>query len=167
MISAFRRFLIAHFETYRRLGKWPFLWRISLEGLAVPLALGLALKVLFHLGERTDLADLPLWKLLVEGVVVGPFIETIFLQVIPVALVRRLRGGFWVQVLASTIIFAAAHFSSGIATVICAGLLSGFYIAFTYVHWRQTSLRSAIWMTTGMHALHNLVIFAIAGAVGK
>jgi hypothetical protein len=161
------RFVAAHFAAYRRLGKWPFLWRICLEGLLVPLTLGLTVSQIFHLPHRTDLDGLGLWELLIGGVVVGPFVETVLLQMFPIMIVRRVGGGFWVQVFVSTVVFAAAHLPSGLATAIGAGLLGGFYIAFTYAHWRQESLRSAVWMTTGMHAMHNLVLFLVVGLAGK
>jgi hypothetical protein len=42
-------------------------------------------------------------------------------------------------------------------------VLGGFYHAFTYAHWRETSFRSALWLTAGSHALHNLTLIAIIG----
>ncbi len=46
--------------------------------------------------------------------------------------------------------------------MVIAGVVSGFYLAFTYVRWRELSLETAVWMTCGMHAAHNLVAFSLA-----
>jgi hypothetical protein len=159
--TAVGRFLHAHFAAYRQRAKWPFLWRISLEGLIVPLVISSALTLLFHLPQRTDLERLSSWKLFVSAVVIAPFIETLIFQSFPVAVARAVGWGFWSQVAVSNLLFALAHFGVSASTGIGAGLFSGFYIAFTYVHWRQTSFRAGLWMTTGMHALHNFVLIGI------
>jgi hypothetical protein len=157
------RFVAAHFATYRRLGKWPFLWRISLEGMLVPCGLLLAADALFSVPHRTDLDGLGLGRLFLVAVVLAPFFETLVSQALPIMLVRRCGGGFWTQVFTSVVVFAVCHLSSGISTVIFAGVLGGFYHAFTYAHWRETSFRSALWLTAGSHALHNLTLIAIIG----
>ncbi len=154
------RFLSAHFAAYRQRARWPFLWRISIEGLVVPLVVSSVLALIFHLPERTDLKAMGSGKLFVSAVVIAPFIETIIFQSFPVAVARALGWGFWPQVAASNALFALAHFGVSVSTGIGAGLFSGFYIAFTYVHWRETSFNAGLWMTTGMHALHNGVLIA-------
>ncbi len=152
------RFLTAHFAAYRRMGKWPFLWRITLEGLLVPIIPLTVAHELFSLRHRTDLDGPATWQLVVSLVVMAPFFETLLAQALPIMLVRRCGGGFWTQIAVSTVLFAAGHFSVGIESVIFAGLMSGFYITFTYAHWRQKSFSSALWMTCGTHAIHNLIL---------
>lgn len=127
----------------------------------MPLIISSALALLFDLSERTDLDSMSSWRLFVSAVVVAPFVETLIFQSFPVAIARGLRWGFWPQVALSNALFALAHFGVGAGTGIGAGLISGFYIAFTYVHWRETSFRAGLWMTTGVHALHNFVLIAI------
>jgi hypothetical protein len=124
------------------------------------------LSAAFHLAPRTDLLEFGVLKLFVWAIVLGPFFETLLLQALPVVIARRCGLRFWGQVIATLIPFAVLHFPSGIAAGICGGVVSGFYIAFTYVHWRQISFRSALWMTTGMHAVHNLVLFLVGLATG-
>ena len=153
-----RRLLAAHFAAYRRMGKWPFLWRITLEGLLVPIIPLAVAHELFSLRHRTDLDGPATWQLVVSLVVMAPFFETLLAQALPIMLVRRCGGGFWTQIAVSTVLFAAGHFSVGIESVIFAGLMSGFYITFTYAHWRQKSFSSALWMTCGTHAIHNLIL---------
>lgn len=152
------RFLRAHFAAYRRRAKWSFLWRISIEGLLVPLVLGLAIVWALQLPERADLNHMATWDLMVSAVVLAPFFETLLFQALPIAVARVCGWGFWAQVAVSNVLFALPHFGIAASTGIAAGVLSGFYIAFTYAHWRETSFRSALWMTAGMHSLHNLIL---------
>jgi hypothetical protein len=163
--TAAGRFIRAHFAAYRRLAKWPFLWRISVESLVVPLVIAVPIIWLLHLESRSDLSRMSDWKLLAGGVIIAPFIETILFQTLPVRLARFLGWGFWGQVVASMVVFALPHFFIAASSGIGAGIFAGFYIAFTYVHWRGTSESAAVWMTIAVHALHNFVpiAFAIAG----
>lgn len=167
IIARVGHFLADHFSAYRRMGRWSFLWRISLEGVLVPLGLLLVADALVRLPHRTDLDGRSLWRLAIDIVILAPFFETLLAQALPIMIVRRFGGGFWTQVVISTTLFAAGHFSSGILTVVFAGLLSGFYITFTYAHWRRESFRSALWMTAGTHALHNLALIAIVALNDK
>jgi len=161
MITKLADAVRAHFEAYTRRDKWPFFWRITIEGLLIPILLGSAIKALFHLSPRTDLLRYTPIYLFVVGGIFAPFFETLLLQALPVLIARKCGLGFWMQIWGSVLIFAAVHFPSGIATGITAGVFAGFYITFTYVHWSQKSFRSALWMTAGSHAIHNLVIFLL------
>lgn len=158
-----RPWVDAHFAAYRRLGKKSFLWRISLESLLVPIALVLPLVLVFELPPRQeDLRDIRFW---VGAVIIAPFVETVLLQALPVMIARRLGAGFWTQVVAGLGLFAGVHFSLGVTAGLAAGLASGFYLAFTYVHWRQTSVSAALWMTTGVHSIHNALLCTIGLAI--
>jgi hypothetical protein len=144
-----------HFREYRRRSKWSFLWRISVEGLLVSTAVAAPLYFLFPFTPRHDLdAGLGgfLWL-----VVLTPLLETLLLQSFPVMISRVFGAGFRWQLIAAWIPFAAVHFLVNISVGICGGIVSGFYIGFTYAHWRAISLRPAFWMTCAHHALHNLV----------
>ena len=143
-----------HFAAYQLRSKGDFLWRVTLEGLAVSLGVILLLGLAFELPDRTDLKGVTFTQL----VCLAPLLETLLLQSLPVMVARAMGLGFRGQLLAAWIPFAALHFSAGVDTGICAGIVSGFYIAFTYTHWRQDSVGSAYWMTTGTHALHNLAL---------
>jgi hypothetical protein len=142
-----------HFQNYRKRSKWSFLWRISAEGILVSLAMAIALKLVFSFPPRHDLH--PGIKGIVSVVVLAPFLETLLSQSFPVMISRVLGFGFRGQLLAAWLPFAALHFLVSIDTGICAGIVGGFYIGFTYAQWRQVSLRSAFWMTCATHTLHN------------
>jgi hypothetical protein len=161
MIARIRDAISAHFAALRRAGKWKFFWWVSVEGLVVPIVLLAAVAAFVDIPVRTDLEDMTPGRLFVMVVIIAPFVETLISQAFPVMIARAWRFGFWAQVIASVLVFAPLHAPSGIATVLCAGVISGFYIGFTYVHWRQQSFRSALWMTSGTHAFHNLILIAM------
>jgi hypothetical protein len=152
------RAIAEHFAAHRRRSRWQFFWRISIEGLLVPIALMLVVSAAVDIPERTDLDRIEPVPLFLLVVFVAPFIETLISQAFPVMIARRLQFGFWAQVFFSIPFFALPHLPSGIATALGAGVISGFYIAFTYVHWREQSFRAALWMTSGVHAFHNLML---------
>lgn len=151
----------SHFHAHRQRAKWPFFWRITLEGGAVSLLCVALLSCIISAGGRPSLEKLSPSKLIVVTVLVAPILETFFLQTVPVAIARALGARFWIQVLASLVPFAALHFPAGIGTGVGAGLVGGFYIAFTYVRWREESFSAAFTMTAGTHALRNALAVAV------
>jgi hypothetical protein len=146
--------LVEHFRWYRRLSPWAFCWRITIEGLVIGIAFGIAASA-FGAPDRDF--KMSMEKLFIFAVFVAPVIETLLLQALPVFVVRLCRGGFTLQVLFATIAFAAAHLSEGVAAFIAAGMVGGFYFSFTYAHWRERSRWTAFWVTALGHSLHNLV----------
>ncbi|MEO7413668.1 MAG: CPBP family glutamic-type intramembrane protease [Opitutaceae bacterium] len=156
----------SHFQRHQQRTKAAFLWRVSLEGLVVPMILAGVVALFWEVPVRDDF-DLSQvsWQLFVSIVVFAPFFETLIFQALPVMIARSCRFSFWSQVLASVLPFAAVHFLINWSTGLFAGVMSGFYLAFTYARWRQVSFRSALWMTAGMHAIHNgfLVFAALLG----
>ncbi|ACB75495.1 CPBP family glutamic-type intramembrane protease [Opitutus terrae] len=122
--------------------------------------MAILLNLLFDLPHRTDLRAMGMVRRFVEMVVLAPFFETLLLQALPVGAVRIFDGGFRAQLLAGWLMFAVAHLVNGLGSALVAGLVGGFYLSFTYTHWRTQSFRSALWMTCSMHALYNLVLFA-------
>jgi len=161
------RFILAHFEAHRRRNKWQFLWRITVEGLLVPSAILFSIQKVFDLRSASAMGDVDSMPLFIGAVILAPFIETVLLQVLPIMVARHFGAAYWIQILASVVLFAASYFLFGIETGILTGLIGGFYLAFTYAHWQQESFNSALLMTFGAHATHNLVICMIAMAVGR
>ncbi len=151
--------LIRHFEVYQTLEPWPFTLRITVEGLLV--SLGAAILVLHLFGPAKRFSDIGAGSMVVYGILLAPFLETLLFQAIPVFFVRMFRGGFGSQLLAGSLFFALAHFTEGVQVGLAAGVIGGFYYGFTYVHWRQRSLWTALWTTSVSHSLHNLVAFAV------
>lgn len=151
----------AHFAAHRKRSTWSFFWRITVEGMIASIVVIAPVKIVWPLDARTDFEQMPDIKLIVTLCLVAPLVETVLLQTLPVAIMRALRQRFWIQVIAAAGPFAALHFNVNFATGIAAGIAGGFYLAFTYVHWRETSLSHAFWMTTGTHAGRNTTVVAV------
>ena len=183
----------AHFERYRTMAPWPFLWRITLEGLIASAVITVTVSSIFQLESRQDVLLQPtarqpaphiaqdgvqpesdtgtshqavgngqsLLRQMTIGVVAAPLLETLLFQTFIVALCRKWKLSFRWSMLVTGIPFALVHFLVSVGVGLGAGLVGGFYFAFTYLHWRDRSLRSAYWITTASHAIHNLVLLGL------
>jgi len=155
------RWAIEHFRKYITLPPLTFCWQITVENLIVSLLVTGLIHLVFQPQARTNLSSLTASAFLWLVIVVGPIVETFALQVIPVFLARRLGLRFFGQILFSVTPFALLHFTRSIGTGIGAGIIGGFYSAFTYVHWRSKSLWTAYWVTALSHGLYNLALFTM------
>ena len=161
-------FFSRHFENHRRRRPWNFCWRVTLEGLLVSVAVLVPMSCLLDLEERAFL-DWPIQAILFVILVLAPIFETLLLQAFPITLLRLLRRSFRAQILASLIPFTLLHLLEGIGAGVGGGLVGGFYLAFTYAHWAERSLWTALWVTTASHFLRNLVpavVLVISSAFG-
>lgn len=156
--------VMARFGGFRRFSPWTFTWRITLEGLAATLAVALVLGLVFPSWNRETPEDLAVFA--IDAILIAPILETLLFQTLPIALARKLRARFTLQLLASVIPFAAIHFLYGPNAGIAAGLIGGFYFAYTYARWRKRSLWTALWTTGVSHSLHNLIVLSIGAIFG-
>jgi hypothetical protein len=150
-----------HFERYRQRSAWDFCWRIALEGTLISLLSAILLTAIVE-GDHRTIEDWPIGKLLLVVVLIAPIVETILTQAFPIFVVRKFGGSFKLQILISTVLFAAAHLTEGVATAVCAGVIGGFYFAFTYAHWREKSRWTSFWVTAISHAIHNGIAIGLA-----
>jgi hypothetical protein len=148
------RLVSEHFARYRRRSPWSFCWRIAIESVVVSFAAALIFVPFVNTEPRT-LLELPYYAFFLLGVLIAPLVETVLFQALPVGVMRLLRTRFGWQVLVATALFAAAHFREGVSVGLGAGLVGGFYFAFTYVHWRERSRWTALWTTAVCHGIHN------------
>lgn len=162
-----RRFFRGRFAWYRELSPWTFLVCITLESLLVSVAAAIIVRIFIREPELDVRIGLGPLSFFVMAVLVAPVLETLFCQTLPIAIVRRLRGPFALQVLVSTALFGGLHFLEGIGVGVAAGLVGGFYLAFAYAHWSHQSHWTAFWVTAGSHALHNYALFLILALAGK
>ncbi len=156
--------IIRHFENYRKLQPWPFLWRITLEGFLIVFPFAFIFTFLLDPTPRTDIEALYVRGvpyILLEIAIFAPLVETFILQTLPVALVRLFRASFTTQLIAAWIPFALLHFFLGPTIGVCAGLIRGFYFGFTYTHWCQRSKWTAIWTTSVSHMINNFILISI------
>ena len=141
----------------RRASKWSFYWRIWLETTLCAYVVGNVLQAILHTPERRDLIGRSTLSLVVLAIFVGPLFETLVFQCLPLELGRALRMRPWAQFFVSIVPFAIGHWFAGIPTVVAAGVVGGFFFAFTYVRWKRESLFVAVAMTFLLHAAFNSV----------
>ena len=110
---------------------------------------------------RTNLENITASTYLWMIIFLGPIVETILLQAIPVFIARMLGFRFIGQMFFSIIPFAALHFTRSISAGVGAGIIGGFYSAFTFIHWQSKSTWTAFWVTAFSHCLYNLAVFAM------
>lgn len=158
--------LIRHFQRYRQRKPWAFCWRISIEGLLVSILCALVLALLFPELDR-EFPDWDMGTIFLVVVVIGPVVETLLFQALPIFIARKFNAPFIWQIIISTVIFTSLHFLEGIPTGIAAGVVGGFYFAFTYAHWREKSRWTAFWVTAISHAFNNAVAFALLALGGE
>jgi len=157
------KWLREHFEKYQQLRPWSFCWRISLEGTAMSLLIA---GLLFPFAEERAITNLDIGAAFVILVLVAPVLETLLLQGLPVYVARKCRATAKTRIIAATAVFSALHFPEGFAAGMSAGLVGGFYFAFTYVHWRRTGRWVAYWTTMVSHAIHNGIAFVLLAIFG-
>lgn len=160
-------FFRRHWAWYRGLGAWAFLGAVTAEGLLVSLVVVWVVQAV--VGRTADSLDFHMETLdaFLLLCVFAPLWETFAYQVVPVGVMRLFRGRLWVQVAGSVVVFMVAHGGRGMNVVVGAGLVGGFYFAFTYTHWR--AVRGVVvgyGMTAGSHFLHNFVLFGLLWAGG-
>lgn len=143
-----------HFRRHERRSPGDYLWRVTLEAFLIAMAVAILLSLL-GVADREIEVDFETFAVL--AILVAPWLETLLLQMLPVGLARLCGAGRSVQLILSMVVFAALHFIEGVGTGLAAGIVLGFYLAFTYTHWRRHSRTRAFWMTTAQHMIHNTV----------
>ena len=158
------KFLIAHFQKHSERKRFDFFWRITLESLLLSSVIS-ALASFAQFKEREfEGRELPhdsFWLWAVAIVVGAPVLETIVFQMIPTEIMRLLKTKLWLQIAVCTALFCILHAFEDVGLGLAAGLVGGFYLAFTYVHWRDRNWWTATWMTIVSHAIGNAVALAM------
>ena len=146
-----------HFAGLEQLPPGKYLVRVGLETFGLSL-LVLMVGLVFDIEQR-KIKDLGLF--LVSALFLAPWLETALFQWFPIATCRRLGAGRATQIGVSLVLFAVPHFVAASITGLSAGLVGGFYFAYTFTTWRRQSAARAYWMTTAHHALYNGLLAAV------
>lgn len=158
--------MIKHFREHINRDIFSFCLRVGIESSIFALLMIILLNML-GVGLLDDSPNALTTWVLTSALLIAPIIETIICQMIPVAIVRKFHGKKWLQVLLATAVFAILHFHIvGFTSGMSAGLIGGFYFSFTYVRWRERSLRAAYWSTVFVHFIYNTVVIGIAYCAG-
>jgi hypothetical protein len=157
-------FIKNHFQRYRQRTPWDFCWRIGIESTAVSFVVAILLSVLG--APEREFPDWSMGAMFVMIVLFAPVFETLLMQALPIYIARKLRTSFRTQVIIATTVFALCHLAEGVAAIIAAGIIGGFYFSFAYAHWRSLSRWQAFWVTAGSHAIHNSIAFLAMLTIG-
>ena len=164
--AAEMKWLPRHFRRYLDRTPWAFCWRLGLESTVVSLVLASLLIAVLGTPRRS-LLYLPMAGAFFLLLGFAPPVETLLFQSFPIFIVRALKGSMAVQIIVSTILFAAVHFPEGVATGVSAGVVGGLYFAFAYAYWRTQSRWQAFWVTAACHAIHNGIAFILLVIAGN
>jgi len=135
-----------------------------MEGTVVALVVAILISLL---GAPRREINMSIEVLLIVTLLGAPVLETLIFQAFPVWIARLCKAKFSTQVISSVVPFIAIHAPGGIGAAIVAGLVGGFYIAFTYVHWREPGRWTAFWVTAVSHAIRNSIAILLALALGE
>lgn len=119
--------------------------------------------------DATTAADLlgqiglPLLALMALGF--APLVETVLLQWLPIAAVRRLGGSASLAWISSAALFAALHYQSGWAAVLV-HVPTGLVLSWCYLAWRHRGLGRAILAPALVHFVLNALALAAAVSGG-
>jgi hypothetical protein len=141
-----------HFRRHERRSPGDYLWRVTLETFLITVTVAILIGLL-GVEDREIKKDFETFA--ISAILIAPWLETLLLQMLPVGLARLCGAGRSVQLILSMIVFAALHFMGSLASGLGPGIVGGFYLAFTYTHWRRHSRTRAFWMTTAQHMIHN------------
>ncbi len=150
---------------YERFSPWSFCLLITLEGLAVSVALSIAhtriRKAVKAPKKKARFEDKSSAELAFFTLLFAPVVETLLFQALIIGALKWLGLGMGTQVAASAFLFASIHFAESIAVGVAAGIPGGLYFGFTFAFWLQGSFWTAFWVTAVSHFLNNLFPVAI------
>jgi hypothetical protein len=147
--------LTRHFLRIVRLPPGWFIVRVAVESLVLRFV-ALFLLVL-TVGHSSDSDPMEGGFLLVA--VAAPVLETLLLQSLPVRIAQFFTRRTTILFLCAWLPFGLLHFTNSFNSGIAAGLIGGWYLAFTYVVSARRSHWKAIVMTAAVHALGNAICY--------
>lgn len=150
----------AHFQNYQKLTPLRFCLLITFESVLLSAIAGIVIDFFWGAPIRS-LVYLPAKRLFILIVILAPLIETLLFQTIPISISKWFKFSFSVQIFISFLLFAVAHFFVSWQVGIAAGIIAGFYLAFTYAHWIRKSHFTAFWTTSLSHSIRNFIGFLL------
>ncbi len=123
------------------------------------------IKVTFNLDWSTALFEdvgtgIKLFTNALLMIIVGPFIETVICQLIPVWLLRKFTKRKLPLILITAFLFTLFHSFRQFYSLMILPL--SLFLAWAFVSRYQHSLKRAILLTTGIHGLQNMVGFTLS-----
>ena len=150
--------VVKHFVWLRDRSPIVFCWVVALESTLLGIVTVYAMLYGLELYDELDTEPPDAIRFVLHAVILAPILETLFLQMVPILIARRLKWRVGPQVTCSLIPFALFH-NDGLLSFVSAGLIGGFYLAYTCAVWMEHSWRKSLAITVSSHALMN----ALAG----
>lgn len=129
----------------------------ALESTVLAMPVAYLLLYSFELYDEFDTEAPGAADFVMSAIIRAPIVETLLLQMIPILLARRFGLGLRMQVLCSLVPFALCH-TSGLMSFVCAGLIGGFYLSYTFAVWLEHSLRKTLLITIATHVVMNSLV---------
>lgn len=137
--------------------EWLFVVGVASSALALSATLDYFLR---HIGVaddgRQELLQHGVAFLFFMTIVIGPLVETLLLQHIPILCARKFGMPSLVQFAVGSLPFAALHFDAG-AGGVAAGISGGIAYGLVYLALLPKGRAKAYWMTAAIHGLYNVV----------
>ncbi len=159
-----RRGPAAWLERTRSYSWWRFLLEASVVALLLRIPVVWIAVPLVGEDARTAydwLDEYTIAQMAVIAILLGPVLETIIAQWLPVSLGRRMFGSDGYAVLLSAWLFGWLHYTQGVLLVLIM-FSTGLVLAWTFVVWRTRGRAQAFLMTTAVHATLNAVALVAA-----
>jgi hypothetical protein len=151
-----------HFNKLTNFKIFPFIFSVCLEQLSISLVVGYIISLIFpdkYFKDPFDWNHIFFFRL--YAIFVGPIIETLLFQAIPIKILWRLTKSKKICLIGSILLFAVVHIFQGWLNGFPSGVIGGFYYAFSYFIWRERNVKYAFLITAGIHMIYNLSIIII------
>lgn len=96
--------------------------------------------------------------LIVLIVLIFPFLETIFLQIIPIKIVKLFTKKYLFQITISALVFSLAHGLYGFFITLPSGIL----FAYSFIIQEKKSFWKGLWVTSVIHGFSNIIALIIS-----
>jgi hypothetical protein len=133
-------------------------------GLSIAIAVGMSFT---SLPQRTDLDASNTVLFIAYGVVIAPIIETVLTQALGFFVAKHLKLSDTYGFFLAWLIFAIAHYSSGLGSFLIAGVTGGLFLAFSFFVWQRKAWSTAFLVTSACHLINNAFVIFIMKVVDK
>jgi hypothetical protein len=136
--------------------------QMKLYGWILRLKFWFALDYLFKVPPRSDINISHISLVFIVVIAIGSIAETVVAQLLPFKLltVFGIRDKRLIYI-SMVIAFATLHVSSGIGSVVVAGIIGGMFLAFAYLRWSEVSLWKAFFAALCCHFIYDSVLTLI------
>jgi uncharacterized protein len=153
--------ILLHYYQFYHKEPMQIILHFLFENVLVALSLGYCILFFFPKYSKSPFQDIPILILIINAIIVAPFIETLVFQVIPVSITIKNKKSVVIQLLSSMCPFSIVHLVQYGLIGLVSGVIGGYYLSLSYIIWRKRNNKYAFLLTTLTHSLYNLIILII------